>query len=849
MTVRSISSAYSAPAAETTRLSLREKMPRELAVLLPAAVYTARTGAVGAWLYASPQIEAIFGYPPQQFLDDPGLWARMLHPEDRDWVLQEEETALSATDDRTYAEYRMIAKDGRVIWVLDDVTLQPDPVHGSVQHGLLFDITQRKIAEMVLVAQADVLGRVARGSSLGATLQALAASLVRVTGAESCAVALHEGPTYVSGAARHSEPHQVERIPFGAPAGALPGLPLGELLVLGVGDAPELRLPDGTLSLEWAQRLAGLAVDRARQVAREAHSYSLLAATLESTVDGILVVDDTGRVISSNQKFRTMWNMPQDLIQDGNDAALIDFVTHQLRDPERFVAEIQRLYAAPAMCSLDELVFIDGRVFERASQPQLLEGRPVGRVWSFRDVTDFRRLEGELRRQAHTDALTGLPNRHRFMERLSELVPATSLTRAAQARSGQEPRDAVNGPVVNGYALLLIDVDDFKTVNDGLGHLAGDALLVALADRVSRCVREDDMTARLGGDEFAVVVGVSAGTVDAQSLAERIGAALAAPLDIDGRSLSIRASVGIALSDGVTPARDLVRNADLAMYTAKREGGACYRLYTSSMHDVAISRLDLRADLDQAITEGSIEVVYQPVVSLRTGAIDGFEALARWQHPKLGAISPAEFIPLAEETGLIGRLGQWVLSRVCSDVARWRDGFADQVPTVSVNLSPRQLSDPALVEQVATVIHANRLPPASICLEVTETGLGQTGPDAVAILEQIHAQGVLLALDDFGTGHSSLARLGSYPIDVVKIDRDFVVGLTEGSRDRAVVQAVLSLADAFSLDVIAEGVETTAQREVLAELGCPRVQGFLFSRPIPEAQVVALLQGSARIAV
>ena len=796
-----------------------EGMPQDLANLMPAAVYTARTGADGAWLYASPQIEEILGHTAQEFLDDPGLWARLLHPDDRDWVLTEEDRAMVVTDDRSYAEYRLVAKDGHIVWVLDDVTLTSD-TQGSIQHGLLFDITQRKVAELLIEEQADVLERIALGESLDAVLGTLVESMVRVTGAASCSVTLARGgATYVAGTPVRDDLHPGVTVPFRHQDGTV----LGVLHIAGAGDA---QAPDAdTLSLGWAQRLAALAVDRSGQAEREARSYSLLAATLESTADGILVVDGGGRIVSSNQKFRDMWGIPPELIDAGDDDALLEHVMDQLTDRDAFIFEVRRLYAHPELSSVDELVFTDGRIFERVSQPQLLDDRAVGRVWSFRDVTAFRQLEADLRHQAYTDTLTSLPNRNRFMQRLAELVP----------------EDQPDGPVADGHALLLVDVDDFKTVNDGLGHLAGDRMLVSLAERVALRVRSDDMAARLGGDEFALLVSCPGGMDDTARVADRLIEELSSPVDIDGRVLSVRVSVGIALSDGEIPARDLMRNADLAMYTAKREGGACFRAYTTGMHDEAISRLDLKADLERAIAQDAVAVVYQPVVSLETGQIEGFEALARWQHPTLGAISPAEFIPLAEETGLIGRLGHWVLSRVCADVADWRALLGPTVPPVSVNLSPLQLADPELADQVAAVMAENGLPPSAIVLEVTESGLGTTDTDVSSMLVEIRDLGVKLALDDFGTGHSSLARLGSYPFDVVKIDRSFVVRLTDGRRDQAVVQAVLHLADAFSLDVIAEGVETQDQRQLLVDLGCERVQGFLFSRPVVPTEAFRLL--------
>ncbi|WP_147455945.1 bifunctional diguanylate cyclase/phosphodiesterase [Nocardioides mangrovicus] len=793
----------------------------------PVVVYTAQSGPHGAWLSVSPQVESIFGYTAEELLHDPDLWASRLHPDDLERVLAEEAEHTSQPYGRFVSEYRLMAKDGRVVWVLDETTLLDDPELGPLQHGLLFDITDRKLAELRIVEHADLLERIARAEPLEAVLQALAEALVRVCGADAVSVGLHEPPrTFLAGSRLASADKPLHVLTYGPDPDRY-----GDLTVVG----PAVLSPD---TGAWAQRLAALAVTQSRQAADQARAYSLQLATVESTVDGILVVDNDGAVVSTNQRFRDLIRVGDSTAETGTAYDVAMDVLDRLHEPTAFKSRLKDLLTHPDRSSVDELHFHDGRIVEAFSQPQMLEGRPVGRVWSFRDVTSLRRLEHDLRHQAHTDALTSLPNRHRFMQRLAELVPADEEA------------------VAPGYALLLIDVDDFKTINDGLGHFAGDAMLVAVAERVAQCLEEvgrrggtaadPGMAARLGGDEFALWLPCPEGRSEAGDLVEALVATLEPPVDAGSRQLTIRVSIGVTLSDGVATPRDLIRNADLAMYTAKRAGGDTTRVYTPDMHDAAIARLNLKEDLGQAIDAGELSVAYQPVVSLETGHIDGFEALARWEHHNLGPISPAEFIPLAEESGLIGKLGAWVLTRVCADIAAWRAEIgAEEVPIVSVNLSPRQLAEVDLAEQITAVLDRFGLPPQAICLEVTETALGQSGVDVSETLLDIHARGLHLSLDDFGTGHSSLARLGSYPFDVVKIDRSFVVPLTEDGRHRAVVQAILQLADAFELDVIAEGVETDAQREVLEELGCARVQGFLFSRAVPAEEVRDLLSRHA----
>jgi diguanylate cyclase (GGDEF)-like protein len=529
----------------------------------------------------------------------------------------------------------------------------------------------------------------------------------------------------------------------------------------------------------WAARLAALAVERATQREQMATSLSLLEATLESTADGILVVDAGGRIVGYNQKFRKMWRIPAQLLESRDDDRVIASVLSQLVDPDRFVDEVRRLYAAPDESSFDVLQFSDGRVFERYSQPQRIGGDSVGRVWSFRDMTAQTRLEEELRRQAYSDSLTPLPNRALFMARLA---------------------DALGRPDASGRftAVLLLDLDDFKTVNDGLGHVAGDRLLIRVAERLLSCLRAGDTAARLGGDEFVILLEDVAGQADATEVARRILDAVAQPLLIDSRLVTVQASMGMALAQHGNDAGELLRNADLAMYAAKREGGARCRTFEADMHSGAMARLELKADLERAIDRDEIVLHYQPIVSLPTLRIVGVEALARWPHPTRGLVGPSEFIPLAEATGLIDRIGRRVMQSACEQALRWRStvpGGADL--TVSVNLSPRQLPDPGLVDNVAGVLDRTGLPPSALVLELTESALADSGVDAVTVLGRLKQLGVQLALDDFGTGHSSLSRLDRCPLDIIKVDKSFVDRLDQGPRNAALLEAMLQLADAL----------------------------------------------------
>ena len=496
----------------------------------------------------------------------------------------------------------------------------------------------------------------------------------------------------------------------------------------------------------------------------------------------------------------------------------------QLVEPESFTAGVDRLMATPLASSHDALEFLDGRYYERYSQPQVVDGKPVGRVWSFRDMTAHRQLEQELRAQAFTDPLTPLPNRNYFIQQLTSALASAS-----------KPQTSI--------AVLLLDLDDFKTVNDSLGHVVGDALLIAVAERLQGCLRFGDLAARLGGDEFVVLLDRLSGPEDAVYAAERLLAAVSRPLLVEGQSLTIRASIGIAVPAGEENASDLLRNADLAMYTAKRDGGGrCFR-YAPPMHAEAVARLALKADLERALDNDELIVHYQPVIDLETFDIVSVEALVRWPHPERGLISPAEFIPLAEESRLIDRLGSAVLRQACAQVAQWRRTIPSrQRLTVSVNLSPRQLSEENLVSDVRQALWVAGLPASALVLEITETSLASPHVDVITVLNQLKGIGVALALDDFGVGYSSLGHLVNFPLDSVKIDKSFVERIGGDPSGSALLRAVLQVADALSLAATVEGIEDEAQLNQVRALGCLHAQGFLLSPPLDAAAVSILLR-------
>jgi diguanylate cyclase (GGDEF)-like protein/PAS domain S-box-containing protein len=447
-----------------------------------------------------------------------------------------------------------------------------------------------------------------------------------------------------------------------------------------------------------------------------------------------------------------------------------------------------------------------------------------GIVVNYRDITERKVLERQLIHEAFHDPLTGLANRALFIDRVEH-----ALTRR------NEPKR---------LAVLFMDVDDFKTINDSLGHAAGDLVLVAVAERLRGCLRPEDTVARLGGDEFGVLV-EDADTALPAELASRLLGALRNPFEISGKQVHLQASIGLAFgSDDITGANELLRNADVAMYTAKNRGKGRLERFESSMHAAVLSRLELKADLERAITHDEFRLRYQPSFDLKSGQLAGFEALLRWRHPTRGEIFPNDFIGLAEETGLIVEIGKWVLDRACEQARAWVDAGRDNL-VMSVNLSARQLREPELVGWVRDALAAAQLPPERLMLELTESSLMQ---DDGGLLHQIRELGVRLALDDFGTGYSSLSYLSRFPIEVLKIDRSFTHPLGGEDEDSALVRSVIQLAAAMNMQTVAEGIERSEQLLRVTALGCDFAQGYLLGRPMDPIRATAVATSDATIA-
>ena len=433
-------------------------------------------------------------------------------------------------------------------------------------------------------------------------------------------------------------------------------------------------------------------------------------------------------------------------------------------------------------------------------------------------------LEAKLKHQAFHDSLTNLANRALFTDRVEH------------ALARQDRRS-------NPLAVLFLDLDDFKTINDSLGHAAGDQLLISVAERLHECLRPADTAARLGGDEFAILLEDMDDAEDATAVAERIIEDLGTPFVLQDKEVMVHASVGIAWSvSGREGAHELLRNADLAMYRAKNRGKGRYEAFKPSMHADVLERMELKEELQRAVDEQEFVLQYQPFVALKTGEVVGVEALVRWNHPTRGLVAPGEFIPLAEETGLILPIGRFVMREACITARYWQRKYPTHPPLrISVNLSARQLQQPGLVEEVAQTLHQCDLNPESLILEITESVLMQDTDATIDKLQQLRNLGVKLAIDDFGTGYSSLSYLKSFPIDILKIAKSFVDGVGNASEESALARAIIKLGGTLRLQTVAEGVELPEQRDQLRELHCNMGQGYYFARPLDSIDMDALL--------
>jgi len=547
----------------------------------------------------------------------------------------------------------------------------------------------------------------------------------------------------------------------------------------------------------------------------------LLDTVLNNMCQGVLMFDNDAHMVFCNQRYIEMYGLSPELVVPG--CGLRELLNHQRAvgtfcgDEESYIVELLDVLAQ-GKASNAVAKATDGRVFSIVNKP--IAGG--GWIATHEDISDRQRAEERIVHMARHDALTDLPNRTMFRERLE-----------------YELKRIKRG---DALAVLCLDLDHFKSVNDTLGHPVGDELLKVVAERLRRCIREPDTIARLGGDEFAIIMTGMHAPTDPVVLAKRIRQAVIKPYILDGHQILADISIGISLApiDATEPDL-LLKNADMALYGAKADGRGTYRFFEPEMDARMKARRELDMDLRKALANGEFRLHYQPLVNIQNNEITAFEALLRWNHPIRGLVPPAEFIPIAEETGLIIPLGEWVLRGACQETANWPTNIK-----VAVNLSPAQLNSRNFTDVVVNALAASGVSANRLQLEITETVLLQNTFNTLATLQKLRALGVQIALDDFGTGYSSLSYLRSFPFDKIKIDRSFIQDLTSGTEPFAIVHAIAGLAKNLNMISTAEGVETKQQLEALQALGCIEMQGYLFSHARPPAEIARMFLNGGR---
>ena len=543
----------------------------------------------------------------------------------------------------------------------------------------------------------------------------------------------------------------------------------------------------------------------------------LLSTVLNNMSQGVLLFDAEARLIFCSQRYFEIYGLSKEAAKPG--CTLRDLLNHRIQagtfsdDPEDYIGMLMECIAE-GRTSSSVANLSDGRVISIVSKPV------AGGGWlaTHEDVTERQSAQARIVHMARHDALTDLPNRVLLRERLDH-----ELKRVKRGEC---------------LAMLCLDLDHFKSVNDTLGHPIGDELLKRVADRLRGCTREPDTVARLGGDEFAIIMTQLQDPADVSVLAQRVRDSISKPYQIDGHQIVTDISIGISMAphDGTDP-DILIKNADLALYGAKADGRGTYRYFESEMDARMKARRDLEMDLRQALANKEFELYYQPLVNLKSNEISTLEALLRWNHPTQGMISPADFIPIAEETGLIIAIGEWVLNTACKETANWPEHIK-----VAVNVSPAQLKSRSVLKMVTTALADSGMPASKLQLEITETVLLQNTFATLETLHKLRKLGVQIALDDFGTGYSSLSYLRSFPFDKIKIDRSFIKDLSNGAEPLAIVHAVAGLAKCLNMISTAEGVETQQQLDTLQSVGCTEMQGYLFSRAIPAKDMEKFLR-------
>lgn len=547
---------------------------------------------------------------------------------------------------------------------------------------------------------------------------------------------------------------------------------------------------------------------------RLSHSYDVLNATLNSSNEGVIVIGKDDSIIAYNERWLELLDLTPDLINGLSGIEVFKYSCSLSSDANKLRSQLMEI-REPGSSSFAEYKFLSGRWLEIHARHH----ETAGFIWMMRDITEVREKEATISFQAYHDSLTGLPNRVQLQQRLADAI--------VEAKDSHKR-----------FALCYLDLDGFKTINDSLGHGTGDKLLIEVAKRLSEVIRPQDTLARVGGDEFIVLLNHVEHHDDVLQLAEALLLKLYDPIRLDKREFVIGASIGLALypTDG-EEAGILMRNADIAMYRAKANGKNCFHFFTPSLERIAVQRMSLETSLRRALESNQLELYYQPKVcmrnvseTLRTGHLHSFEALLRWPKSNGEFVSPESFIHIAEDAGMIGRIGFWILEQACLQARDWyQKGYH---ANISINISPRQFLIPNFHLEIVRTIHEMNIPPSLISIEITESLLMQDLTHARHVLEYFHEHGIFIYLDDFGTGFSSLNYLKNLPVDAIKIDRTFVKDLSSSSADQAIAASIISLGKNLDMLIVAEGIETAEQADFLIRNGCDLAQGFYYGHPV-----------------
>ena len=564
----------------------------------------------------------------------------------------------------------------------------------------------------------------------------------------------------------------------------------------------------------------------ARLLREQERDNRRFASLVRNSSDLVMLIDADATILFASPSAQRLLGLEPGALEGSSFAELID--------PDQAARSLEFILGdrtgAPAEITLRRA---DGTWLETETlRTNLLHDESVGGiVLTSRDVTERKAFLDQLEYHAFYDSLTGLANRALFRDRVNHAL--------SQARRSS-----------NAIAALFMDVDDFKIVNDTHGHAVGDALLTAIAERLRTCLRTGDTISRLGGDEFAILLEESTDVAPVE-VAGRIMRALEEPFRVDGHELHVRASIGVAYAngqEGESATEELLRNADVAMYVAKNQGKGRCEVYQPATHRTVMGRLQLRNDLQRALDHEELVLHYQPLVTLETGRISGLEALVRWEHPERGLIPPLDFIPLAEESGLIIPIGRWVLRTACREAGRLQHLYPQEPPlSMSVNLSARQLQSPSIVADVRAAVEEAEIDPSALTLEVTESSMMRNVDLSVARLRELRDLGVRIAIDDFGAGYSSLGYIRQFPVDILKVDKSFIDRIDEGEKELALAAAIIDMAKVLNLRPVAEGVERQQQLERLVELGCESAQGYYFAKPASQTDVEGHIAGAVAV--